>query len=116
MKADFCRTRSFPLRAKSGEQSGGRISLHVDHAVIFFLPDGHQHFKQVAELLIFFVPHQQMPDEGMLDKQAFIPFSHQEINGRIRNGGVNIFNESSREHHVTDECCLNDQDFLRHEG
>ena len=93
-----------------GEQPRRGKSLAVDDGMVTSRPDLSQQPPKPPVLILFFVPDQHLSEVGMPMQQAFIAFSEQEINLCMRIGSPQLLDEGSGQHHVADECCLDDQD------
>ena len=107
----FVEAHRLPGAGKSRQQSRSAESLTIDHQIVLFGADLAQDLQQCLVFRPLFIPNQHFPEVRMVDQQFFVAFAQQEINLCARVKPFPFFHQRRRQHDITDESGLDDQNF-----
>src|SRR5579875_2916509 len=83
--------------------------LHIDDYIITGTPDLFAKLPPVAVFFMLFIPHPHFSDKGMMRQQRLVAFAQQKIKLPVGMCGMQLFHNSSSQHHIAQESRLNDQ-------
>ena len=108
----FIKTDLFFRIRKRCQQAGGGKTLYIDDLVILCTADLFDQPEQVAQLVLFLIPDEDLVQVRMIGQQRLVAFTEQEVYLRIGEISMELLDNACRQHNISYKRRLYDQEFF----